>query len=96
VASRTSVPRPPGAGMTTYRPMREVLRLLGNGTLVFVGDSIGSQHAHAMECSWWVLGGNSRGSSVGVVQSPHRQFICNQLHACSGPRGSFLPTPPPP
>jgi hypothetical protein len=44
-----------GEGLTTYRSMADVLKLLGNRTLTFVGDSIASQHAHATECSWSAL-----------------------------------------
>lgn len=46
----------PGLGMGAYHDMGDVLRRLGNKTLSFLGDSVASQHAHAMECSWCVLG----------------------------------------
>ena len=44
----------PGLGLGRYHDMGDVLRRLGNRTLSFLGDSLASQHAHAMECSWWV------------------------------------------
>lgn len=46
----------PGLGMGRYHDMGDVLKRLGNRTLSFLGDSVASQHAHAMECSWCVLG----------------------------------------
>jgi hypothetical protein len=42
----------PGLGLGRYHDMGDVLRRLGNRTLSFLGDSLASQHAHAMECSW--------------------------------------------
>lgn len=83
----------PGLGAGRYHDMGDVLRKLGNRTLSFLGDSVASQHAHAMECSWWVCFGVGLLACVDMICCTMRRSPSTTPSQHSPPTRPLFPSP---